>query len=464
MNIDINQLKQTFSIEEKEPGKYSLQHKQCKIFKLFPFDANTSSSIIENLTGVAGGFIRYIQGKEKIEINFDDVQKKIIDDEDITVKDDDKVILLNMIKTLFFDENKKLLPLNLEFCKYIDCCTSEEKIASYIFDTLSNDNTIEKLVESKISRYKYNVLENYLTDKLPKLKDLKRDTNTYFPMCRHISSVFMDDFSYMLKNANVANEYFVDFLELYYFHYTTQICFKLKRFFSKSQEENTPLYFSVDWEKTGKNRNCYNYGWQYLQPELKNMFSHAVVLEMLNQDKSLSNYDYSLIADDLAANPHKDDEYSAMVRSVSDLYLNSISDCEALNRVERKNGSHFKTEMEIRYLFDCIKKQFEESVRKRANDAYTQKFENFCKQRRLKNRRTMGLMLNLTERDLLFLTQISIKDEERMKLNKVFEEFEKRGVFLDNSSKASVAEYYEKLNLIEKKSDSGDAQYVKRIL
>jgi DNA phosphorothioation-dependent restriction protein DptG len=51
-----------------------------------------------------------------------------------------------------------------------------------------------------------------------------------------------------------------------------------------------------------------------------------------------------------------------------------------------------------------------------------------------------------------------------MRLNDVFAEFEARSVFLDNISKEQVMHYYEKLNLIEKKSDSGDEQYVKRIL
>ena len=51
-----------------------------------------------------------------------------------------------------------------------------------------------------------------------------------------------------------------------------------------------------------------------------------------------------------------------------------------------------------------------------------------------------------------------------MRLVDVFNEFEARGIFLDDISKDQVAEYYEKLNLIEKKSDSGDAKYVKRIL
>ena len=73
-------------------------------------------------------------------------------------------------------------------------------------------------------------------------------------------------------------------------------------------------------------------------------------------------------------------------------------------------------------------------------------------------------MWNLSEETLIFLTKICIKDQKKMRLNDVFSEFEKRGVFLDNHSKSEVMHYYEKLNLIEKKSDSGDAQYVKRIL
>ena len=38
---------------------------------------------------------------------------------------------------------------------------------------------------------------------------------------------------------------------------------------------------------------------------------------------------------------------------------------------------------------------------------------------------------------------------------------EHRGLFFDRDSKNKIIELYEKLNLIEKKSDSGDAQYVR---
>lgn len=92
------------------------------------------------------------------------------------------------------------------------------------------------------------------------------------------------------------------------------------------------------------------------------------------------------------------------------------------------------------------------------------KFKKFCEKNFLKLRGRSGYMLNLSEETLIFLTKLCVKDQEILRLKDVFEEFERRGVFLDNVSKEQVTQYFEKLNLIEKKSDSGDAKYVKRIL
>ena len=74
-----------------------------------------------------------------------------------------------------------------------------------------------------------------------------------------------------------------------------------------------------------------------------------------------------------------------------------------------------------------------------------------------------GYMFNLTQETVLMLTAICVK-EEKITLKALFEEYNKRGVFLDKESKELVVKFLEKLNLIDKKSDSGDAQYVKSIL
>ena len=61
------------------------------------------------------------------------------------------------------------------------------------------------------------------------------------------------------------------------------------------------------------------------------------------------------------------------------------------------------------------------------------------------------------------LVAVSIT-QERIELKQLWEELEKRGVWLDHHSKEEVVKMLDKLNYMEKKSDSGDAQYVKTIL
>ena len=51
-----------------------------------------------------------------------------------------------------------------------------------------------------------------------------------------------------------------------------------------------------------------------------------------------------------------------------------------------------------------------------------------------------------------------------MALKEVFLQFERRGVYLDRYSKEAVVDLFDKVNILDKKSDSGDAQYVKPIL
>ncbi len=81
-----------------------------------------------------------------------------------------------------------------------------------------------------------------------------------------------------------------------------------------------------------------------------------------------------------------------------------------------------------------------------------------------KERGSLGYNLNLNEEDIILLTKICIKDNEKLKLSVLFKQFEKRGISFDRDSRAKIIQLYEKLNLLEKKSDSGDAQYVRSIL
>ena len=91
-------------------------------------------------------------------------------------------------------------------------------------------------------------------------------------------------------------------------------------------------------------------------------------------------------------------------------------------------------------------------------------FIEFCKANFIKRRGRIGHTLKIDQEHLLFLTKLCIGDQPKIRLKTLWEEMKKRGVHFDESSKMEVVKLFEKINLIEKKSDSGDAQYVRTIL
>jgi DNA phosphorothioation-dependent restriction protein DptG len=82
----------------------------------------------------------------------------------------------------------------------------------------------------------------------------------------------------------------------------------------------------------------------------------------------------------------------------------------------------------------------------------------------LKNRGRSGFSLNLSNETLLFITKLCVGGQKKMRLKDLWKQFNKRGIYFDDSTQQAVIEIYDKINLIEKKSDSGDAQYIRSIL
>ena len=116
------------------------------------------------------------------------------------------------------------------------------------------------------------------------------------------------------------------------------------------------------------------------------------------------------------------------------IYLKSIEDSYSLNKTRHGTVSRYKI-----IIDDLGRKYF------------------------LKRRGRFGYMFNLNQEMLILITAICIKDD-KIKITDLFDEYEKRGIFFDRDSRESIVELFNKLNLIDKKSDSGDIQYVKSIL
>ena len=182
----------------------------------------------------------------------------------------------------------------------------------------------------------------------------------------------------------------------------------------------------------------------------------------MNQNPEGEKFDYIALRD-YVKETGEEQEVAEQIQCVCDLYRNAITDCIELKDLQ-KNEQLGPVFSEVDYLYRSVQTQFKYTERVRASNAYVKQFDDFCHKHYLKFRGASGSMLNITEEFLIFLTKLAIHDEEKISLNEVFHQFELRGVFLDQPSKDEVVQFYTKLNLIEKKSDSGDAQYVRRIL
>ena len=459
------------SIEQLRSGKMfdsngKFYHNSGYTFKLFPFVTarNDSMSVLE-LESLVGTFLCIVEDKTPKSINASALIDELMKETEIQAGQEE--LFREIIRKLFFQDNGMFRPLNLQFLEHIPYSrTSEYRVAEYLVDVLGNKTILKNLLENakQQERANSNVLETYVLSKLECNENKANNSEIpYFRVVDSLKQTFEEDFAFILENAQRAREYLVALLELYYFSYTAQTCLQLNRFMSGERNKNIPLYFCLEWEKTSQSRLCYREGWQKLQRAIEKIFAHVIVLELLNQTEEGSDtFDYIKIAENIT-DEITDGLISEKIDAVTNCYRESITDCQAMSKLQKRESGEGATAASIKYLFECVRTQFENSIRNSAYRSYAKKFELYCN-KFLKNRGRSGAMLNISEETLIFVTRLSIKHQEKLRLIDVFKEFEKRGIFLDDISKEQVAQYYEKLNLIEKKSDSGDAKYVKQIL
>ncbi len=442
-----------------------LVHSVGNRFKLFPFVTQNNSAPVDELSNLVGTFLCKIEDQKPVGLSASELADAI--GEVTIIEQGDEKYFVDMIRALFFEDDGRLRPLNLKMLAHTSHKeVSEEKVADYLVDVLGEKCNLENIINASTNREAatLNVLERLA------IKNLQYETVStdgelpYYRVVNSLKNVFENDFEYILQSQMRIREYLIPLLELYFFSYTAQSCLQLDRFMQGERDENIPVYFCLDWEKTSQSRRCFTEGWQMLQASIEKMFAHAVTLEILNHTTpSSGKADYIGLNDVLMDSPNLEMSLIAGINELTAIYRAAIPEKNAVKEHFNDEKGSDSLASSIKELFDTVKYQFENSGRKKPYDTYAGKFESFCK-KFLKSRGRSGYMLSLSEDELIFLTKISIKDRERLRLKEVFDEFEKRGVFLDDISKDQIANYYERLNLIEKKSDSGDAKYVKRIL
>lgn len=454
-NINLEAIRDSFKFTEK-----GLTHRQGNKYKLLPYAAN-EKTLVSDFSGVLGAFSRFISDKElkgEFEANefIEEVTEQIAEYEGDTSKETFK----DIVRSMFIDGNN-LVDFDIKTINYISSTSAEEKVAKFLYSTLFEDNLKDE-VKKHYDRDVDNILYKLVLKALPELKEKKFSVGDYKCYMPFIKDLFVKDFEFLIKNEELYKDSLKRFIEYYYMFYVSQLAMKLSKFEKADLTRADKIYYTLGWESTSKNRTAYKFGWDLLKNSVNSLFSHAIVLEMLNHhglEEQLGYIDLANIYNDM-----DDENISNQIEELFIAYTSQIKDkpwdeFKEVNRETETNGfdSLYK-------LFDAVEYQFVKSSRTRAYESYKNWFIRFVYDNFAKRRGSLGYNLNITEDDIILMTKICIKDKDRMKLNTLFDEFELRGMFFDRDSKVKIIQLYEKLNLLEKKSDSGDAQYVRSVL
>lgn len=458
--IDFNKIETTFKFKDIDYPGICLTHSQGNQFKLLPYTAN-EKKLVSNFNGVVGAFSRDICNQQlKDKIDLDEVINDVIDRIGEFEGETSRETFKDIIRTMFINKGS-LVDFDIKTINYITSTNADEKIAQFLY-SIFFDEELKDLVKEHYDRSVENVLYKLVLKSLPELNDQNYACDKYKCYLPFIRKQFIYDFKFLIENEELYKNSLKRFLEYYYMFYVSQLAMKLSKFEKADLTKPEIIYYTLNWERTSSSRTAYRFGWEMLKDNLNSLFSHAITLEFLNHhglDEQLQYVELFNLFSKLDEN-----EISMEIETIIQEYIKRIKDKDWNEFKESGKDSGNKAFNKVYKLFDAIEYQFNKSSRSRANEAYRNWFVKFVYENFSKRRGSLGYNLNFTEEDIILLTKLCINNNSKLKLSLLFDEFEKRGAFFDRDSKIKIVQLYEKLNLLEKKSDSGDAQYVRSFL
>lgn len=464
--IDRKGLEKQFRYSPKEELTVKLTHTQPKKANFLFFDTKFNKDKDLVFDEVIGNYSRRLTGKmleENIERDalLEGMLSKINN-----IPPEKRDYLLNFFKEIFFEENE-LLFTHPKLMFYLKG-NNQGKISDFISDIYSSSvlkENIREIFNKDIE--KEDIFLKMLLNSLGELKD-KKYKKKYENKIDVLCKKFQEDMIF-LENQNLLVEELELFLKYYYFIYISQFSLKVNKFYEYDGSKIEDLYFNLNWEKASKTRISYEKGWKLLEKSSRNLFSHRTTLEMLNWFEEYNGIPLlynEIIEESVRLTIEEKESYNKDLEGITKWYMDSIGDISWLNfTLNSADDINEKIKVNIKNLFRAVDYQFKNSkTRNKPYNDYPKWLTEFSKSEFCKKRGSLGYTLNLNQDIIFLLTKLAIGEDEKIRISELYERLKERGVFLDKDSKESLKDFYEKLNILDKKSDSGDAIYVKSIL
>lgn len=340
---------------------------------------------------------------------------------------------------------------SLYFIKFISLSNGQEKVGeieiALLLHKLFDLSNIEEWHEKLNSSEPKNLLEKLLSQSFPEINEDTKDRRKFALMDGdYYRSLGQRDLLILLKDREFFMENMELFFAYYYFFYITQVMLKIQK--SDTEAEPVELYYAIESERITATRLAHTSGYKKVVASKKDLLPRLDYLDYLNilignEEKYYFTKDFNNL--------------SIYEENTLHVNLNKFNDFYAESKEKERIGNSL--ESCTKDLFSWLKEDIDNALISR----YSRSLDEIARKYFVKPRGRLGNTLNMTN-DLLLMFTALIVNDKKMLVDEVFKGFEDRGMYFDRYTRSEILDIYNDSNILEKKSDSGDAQYVKPIL
>lgn len=298
----------------------------------------------------------------------------------------------------------------------------------------------------------FNLYEKILYESLANSDEHTQGTDMVFTFYDHewFSKCFSRDIQHFLTNKDYFYQHIDELLEFYYFTYVIQLISRISD--ATEQETIIPLYFTLENEPVSQSRLSIQQGYQLVYQHGQDLLVDMDVLNYLNAlIPADSFYWKSQILDEAF-------KYRIELMDNLKQFIEAYREQVPEGKLDDIEFNYISLSSAISTLRMILEKQ------KGAPDSrYAKSLDEIAQQGYIRQHGRLGRVFSLSNQTVLMLTA-AIVGNHKMLLKDVFNELQQRGVYFDRLSRERVIRLFERVNVLEKLSDSGDAQYVKGIL
>lgn len=451
--------------------------------KLIPFDSRNASAYDKNcsLQGTTGEFFRLWSndGSKAIE-DFNNSAAKPVKDYLINIKQMPLYQANEFIRIMkdIMIVNGNLNITNTNFIKFLPLVPNDERITR-------NERNMYKDGQRKLSNYVYSMLPmdmdysfataskdlftRILEEALSSFVGHQEDRNEgdYY-ILKYIAESFKVDFTWMMEQEDTVKTKYLHLLLYFYACYSvTQTIVNINTKSEDVTNKPKPFYFILSNEKASVSHDAITSGWANFVPtkSLDRLYGKSQALDIINCVLGKNIGFYSDVINKLKETPFEENKelcvelirlYQTEKRKALEGRQSEKHILDSFGEIDTEINSYEEFYSKLEKLCTGLQSpSYTSRMRKKVIDLLSVRF--------LQNRKRSGYVLTIDNEMLTFLVALFTKSK-KTKLEDMYKLFNSYGIYFNRGSRLAIEEYLLKLNLLDRKSDSGEAQYVTVVL